>query len=176
VELLHQVVPATATIALLVNPTNPEVAAAETVEAEQAAKSLGRRLVVIEVSAANDLKAVFASLRDDGVVGVLVNADAFFLTTRDQIAALATQHGLAVISAQRELAMSGGLLSYGTDNPKVYSVLGSYCSRILNGEKASDLPVQQITKVELVINLKVAKALGLTVPETLLATADEVIQ
>jgi putative ABC transport system substrate-binding protein len=175
-ELLHQVVPAAATVALLVNPTNPEFATAETLEAEHAAKLLGRRLIVMGASAKGDLEATFASLRDQRAGALVVNADALFFTTRDQIAALASRYAIPVMSAQRELAFAGSLMSYGTDNAKVYSVLGSYCARILNGEKVSELPVQQITKVELIINLKTAKALGLTIPETLLATADEVIQ
>jgi putative tryptophan/tyrosine transport system substrate-binding protein len=175
-ELLHQIVPATMSIAMLVNPTNPEFATAETLEAEHAAKLLGRRLIVVGATATSDLEDAFATLRDQRAGALMVNADALFFTARDQIAALAARYPVAVISAHRELAFSGGLMSYGTDMAKVNAQVGSYCARILNGEKASDLPVQQITRLELTINLKTAKALGLTIPETLLATADEVIQ
>jgi putative tryptophan/tyrosine transport system substrate-binding protein len=175
-ELLNQIVPAATSIALLVDPTNPESTMAETVEAERAAKSLGRQLIVVAASTTGDLEAAFASLRDQGAGALMVNAYALFFTARDQIAALASRYAIPVISAQRELALAGSLMSYGTDNTKVYSVLGTYCARILNGEKVSDLPVQQITRVELFINLRTAKALGLNIPETLLATADEVIQ
>jgi putative tryptophan/tyrosine transport system substrate-binding protein len=175
-ELLHQIVPAAASIALLVNPTNREVATAETLEAEHAAKLLGRRLIVMGASATGDLKATFASLRNQRAGAVMVSADTLFLRARDQIATLGTRYTVPVLSAHREGALGGSLMSYAIDNAKMYSVLGSYCARVLNGEKVSDMPVQQITRVELIINLKTAKALGLTIPETLLATADEVIQ
>jgi putative ABC transport system substrate-binding protein len=175
-ELLHQVIPAKKSIAMLSNPTNPEFNAAETLEAQRAATVLGRRLITVDVSSPRDLEPAFASVADQHAGAVVVNAEPLFLTTWRQIVALGSRYAIPVMSVRREQALSGGLMSYGTDYDKVYAMVGAYCARILSGEKAADLPAQQITKVELIVNLKVAKAFGVTVPETLLATADEVIE
>jgi putative ABC transport system substrate-binding protein len=175
-ELLHQVIPAAMSIALLINPTNPEFSTAETLEAERAAKLLGRRLIVVSAITTGDLEAAFASLRDQRAGALMVNADALFFTAWDQIVALTARYAIPAISPYREQTLAGGLMSYGTNGAHVHRIVGNYCGRILNGEKASDLPVQQITKLDLAINRRTAKTLGLTIPETLLATADEVIQ
>jgi putative ABC transport system substrate-binding protein len=174
-ELLHQILPSGMPVALLINPTNPEFATADTLEAERAAKLLDRRLFVVGASSAGELKSAFVSLHDQGAACLVVNGDSFFFAARSQIAALAAQYRVPLISPFREQVLAGGLMSYGTDLAKVYLVLGSYCVRILHGEKASELPVQQITKLALAINRRAARTLGLAIPELLFAAADEVI-
>jgi putative ABC transport system substrate-binding protein len=173
--LLDQMIPSGMPVALLINPANPEFATAETIEAERAAKLLGRQLFVVTASTMGELKSTFISLRAQGTGGLVAIADSFFFAARNQIGALAAQYRLPVISPFREQALAGGLMSYGTDRAKVYLLLGNYCARILDGEKASELPVQQITKLVLTINRRTVKTLGLAVPELLFAAADEVI-
>jgi ABC-type uncharacterized transport system substrate-binding protein len=174
-ELLHEVVPRATIIALLMNPTSPN---AETLSSDlQAlARTLRLELRVLYASNERDFDTVFASLvrlRAGGLVG---GAHAFFNSRSEQLAALALRHSVPMISPYREFAATGGLMSYGHSITEQYRQAGVYVGRILKGEKPSDLPVQQATKVEMIINLRTAKALGLEMPLPLLARADEVIE
>jgi putative ABC transport system substrate-binding protein len=175
-DLLHQLVPRAALIANLVNPTNPAFAEPETRELQVAARVLGVGFLIVNASDPSEFEAAFATLVRERAGGLLIGGDTLFVGHSDQLVALAARYKIPVIYRSRETTVAGGLLSYGTNFPVVYQQIGVYVGRVLKGEKPSDLPVQQATKIELVINLKVAKALGLTIPETLLATADEVIQ
>jgi putative ABC transport system substrate-binding protein len=169
--LLREFLPTGATVAMLVSRTNV-VAAAEAKEVEAAARILGLRLVILNTSGMSEVEAAFASIAQGDVKGVLIINDPAFFRQADRLIQLVARTGLPAIFAR----LAGGVMSYGTDIPNGFRLTGIYTGRILNGEKPADLPVQQATKLELVINLKTAKALGLTIPETLLATADEVIQ
>jgi putative ABC transport system substrate-binding protein len=169
--LLHELVPRATVIALLVNPN---VTANDQVQDTlDAARALGLRVNVLKAGNESEIDAAFAALSADALV---VAANPFFTARRAHIIALAARHALPAIYSVREWAAAGGLMSYSTSVRDAYRQGGVYVGRILKGEKPADLPVIQPTKFELVINLKTAKALGLTVPETLLATADEVIQ
>jgi putative ABC transport system substrate-binding protein len=174
-ELLSQLLPVGAAVVLLVNPTNPN-AAIETKQIQTAADVLGVRLLILHASNPSDIEAAFASIARQDIGGYLSTADPFFARQRRQILALVARQAIPAIYQIPPAAEAGGLMSYGTDIPYGYRMAGVYTGRILRGEKPADLPVQQSTKTKLVINLKTAKALGLTIPETLLATADEVIQ
>jgi putative ABC transport system substrate-binding protein len=143
---------------------------------QAAARALGLQLVVVNARADSDLETAFASFSQQRVGAVLVGNSTFYARRTEQLAALAAHHGLPAIYPQREHALAGGLMSYGSSLSYQYHLAGIYTGRILKGDKPADLPVQQVTKIELAINLKTAKALGLTIPEALLATADEVIQ
>jgi putative ABC transport system substrate-binding protein len=175
-ELLHELIPTATTVGLLVNPTNPTVAEAESRDLEAAARALGLRLHVLHASTERDLDAVFANLAGMGASALVVGTDLFFNTRIEKLVGLAVRNAVPAIYAYREFAAAGGLLSYGASLSDLYRLIGAYTGRIIKGEKPADLPVHQATRVELVVNLKTAKALGLTIPETLLATADEVIQ
>ncbi len=173
-ELLHELVPAATTIACLLNQTNPvEHRSTETLEA--AARSLGLKLLLLQASSERDFDAVFANLLQQGA-GALLMTGPLFNGRPEQLAALAMRHGVPAILGNRQFAEAGGLASYGGSFEDPHLIAGVYTGRILKGEKLADLPVQQSTKVELVINLKTAKALGLTVPLALLTRADEVIE
>jgi putative tryptophan/tyrosine transport system substrate-binding protein len=174
-ELLHKLLPAATTIAVLVNPTNPS-AKSETSDVLAAANTLGHRLLVVNAAAEQELDTAFATLVQQRADALLVGADPFLNGRADQIVALATKHGVPAIYPLREYVTAGGLMSYGASIADAFQQAGIYVGRILNGEKPSDLPVIQSTKLEFVINLKTAKVLGLTVPPSLLATADEVIE
>ena len=175
-ELLHELVPTAVEIAFLVNPTNPNVDS-QTVEAQAraAARILGLQLNIMRASADRDLDAVFATLARRPATGLVINPDLFFLSRTEQLAALALRHSVPAIYQYREFAAAGGLMSYGSSVTS-FRTVGNYAGRILKGEKPADLPVMQVAKLEFVLNLKTAKALGLEVPPTLLAIADEVIE
>jgi putative ABC transport system substrate-binding protein len=174
-ELLHELVPTATIIALLVNPANPFT---ETLsrDAQAAARALGLQLHVLRASTERELDTVFASLVHLRAGALVIGNDAFFASRSEQLAALTLRHAVPTIFAYREFPAAGGLMSYGNNLTDPFRLVGLYTGRILKGEKPADLPVQQVTKVELILNLKTAKALGLDVPPTLLARADEVIE
>ena len=145
-------------------------------ELQAAAPILGLQLIIAYARTDSDLETAFATFSQQHVGAILVSDNTLYNRRTEQLAALATRHALPTIFPLREFALAGGLMSYGTSLVYAYHQAGIYTGRILKGEKPAELPVQQITKIEMVINLKTAKALGLTIPETLLATADEVIQ
>jgi putative ABC transport system substrate-binding protein len=174
--LLHGLVPAIASIAILVNPANPNYAQPETKDLQSAAHVLGARVLVLNGGTESEIAAAFATLVEQQVSALLMSADSYFRGARDQITSLAARHAIPTMFYDRASVAAGGLLSYGANRRDVDRQIGLYAGRILKGEKPADLPVVQPTKFELVINLKTAKALGLTIPETLSATADEVIQ
>ena len=171
-EVMHEVMPTARTMALLVNPANP-IAETLVAEALEAARSLGVEVHILHASTEQDLDRVFAELRESALV---IGADPFFNSRSEQLAALALRRRIASIYQYREFTAAGGLMAYGTDIYDAWSQAGNQTARILRGDKPADLPVQQVTKVELIINLKTAQALGITVPPTLLARADEVIE
>jgi putative ABC transport system substrate-binding protein len=175
-EVLHEVVPTANPIAVLVNPTNPSSAGDEVNELSNAARVMGVRLLVLNAARVSDLDAVFARLTEERAGALLVSADTLFLFARDQIIALAARAAVPVIYQYRGMALAGGLMSYGSNSSDAYRIAGGYTGRILKGEKPADMPVQRLTKLDLVINLKTANALGLTIPPSLLARADEVIE
>ena len=174
-QLLHEMLPTATSIAFLVNPTSRQTDA-ETSEAQNAARILGVHLVILNASSPSDIEATFATVFQERVNALLVSSDQLFTGRREQLVALAARYGVPAIYQFRVFAEAGGLMSYGTNLLDVYRLLGNYSGRILKGDSPADLPVQQATKDELVINLKTAKALGLTVPITLLGRADEVIE
>jgi putative tryptophan/tyrosine transport system substrate-binding protein len=174
-ELLHEMVPKATFIALLVNPTNPTLAETLSKDLKAASRSLGLQLHVLHASTERDFENVFATLAKLPVNALVIGADVFFVARRDQFVALAARHALPAIYFTREFVEAGGLMSYGGSFTEAYHLVGVYTGRILKGEKPADLPVQQATKVELIINLKTAKSLELTVPLTLQVSADEVI-
>ena len=174
-QLLKELVPGAGMIAYLVNPSTRSAELFRK-EAERDAAALGIKVRVLNASTAHDLDEDFASLTQIGVAGLVVPADSFLDNQRDQIATLSARYRMAVILTVREFALIGGLISYGPSLPDSYRRAAIYVGRILKGDKPADLPVMQPEKYELVINLKTAKMLGLTVPDKLLATADEVIE
>jgi putative tryptophan/tyrosine transport system substrate-binding protein len=175
VELLSAVVPDAAVIAFLVNPTRPR-AESETREMETAARAIGRKIVVLHASRESDLDAAFATAVQQRAGGLVIGADNFFVSRREQLVALTARHAIPAIYQRREYVAACGLMSYGGDLPDMYRLVGIYTGRILSGGRPAELPVQQPTKVELVINLKTAKALGVNFPLALLGRADEVIE
>ncbi len=175
VELLHELVP-TATIALLVNPAAVPYVETISRDLQAAARTLGLQFHMLYASTVRDLDAVFATLPDLRAGGLVIGSDPFFNSRAEQLAALAIRHGVPAIYQYREFAAAGGLMSYGGSLTDMYHRVGVYTGRILKGEKPADLPVQQSTKVELIINLKTANTLGLTFPLPLLGRADEVIE
>jgi len=175
VQLLKELLPAATVFGYLVNPSNP-AADLYAKEASNAAKALGIAVHVLNASTEHDLDEAFASLANLSAAGLVVPAEPFFDSQRDRIVGLAARQAVAAIYGLREYAVAGGLMSYGASLPDSYRRAAIYVGRILNGEKPADLPVIRATKFELVINLKTAKALGLTVPDKLLALADDVIE
>jgi putative ABC transport system substrate-binding protein len=174
-QLLHDLVPKAELIGLLINPTSP-VAEPQTRDAQAAARALGVKLTVLSAVTENEFDQVFTSLAQQRVDALFVSADPFFSSSREHLVALAAQHAIPTLYEFREFVEAGGLVSYGTVLRDGYYKGGNYVARILKGAKPADLPVEQIDKFELVINAMTAKALGLTVPDKLLALADEVIQ
>jgi putative ABC transport system substrate-binding protein len=174
-ELLHEVAPFASVFALLINPANP-ISRAETRETEAAAAALGGRLVIVNASKPDELEKAFAEIAAQRAGALVVGVDTLFLSFADRIAALAARHGVPAIYGYSRAAKVGGLMTYSTDLLDLYRLAGIYAGRILKGEKPADLPVQLSTKVELVINLNTARALGLAFPLPLLGRADEVIE
>jgi ABC-type uncharacterized transport system substrate-binding protein len=175
-ELFHELVPTAAIIALLVNPTNALFTEFETKEIRNAARLLGLELQIVAADTEQEINAALPLLVERRIGALMVSGDAFFTSRRYQIVELAARHKIPDMYSQSEPVKAGGLVSYGFNNEDTYRLVGAYTGQILRGAYPADLPVQQPTKLELVINLRTAKALGLTIPETLLATADEVIQ
>jgi putative ABC transport system substrate-binding protein len=175
-ELLHELFPTATSFALLVNPANPALAEPVSEHVQAAARMLGVKLHVLHVSSEPELDAALGTAARLQVAGLMIGPDAFFNSRIEQLAALTSRHALPAVYQWREFAAAGGLLSYGSSITDVYRQVGVYTGRILKGEKPADLPVEQTTKVELFINLKAAKALGLTMPTALLVRADEVIE
>ena len=175
-ELLRELVPTATAIGVLVNPANRTRAETVVRELEGPAQALQLKLYVLNASNDRDLDAAFESLVQPRLGGLAVGADAFFASRSRRLGELAVRHGVPAIFAYREFAASGGLLSYGANNTELYRQVGIYSGRILKGEKPADLPVYQLTKVEMILNLKTAKALGINVPNTLVGRADEVIE
>jgi putative tryptophan/tyrosine transport system substrate-binding protein len=175
VQLLHELAPNAGVIALLVNPNNAN-AGVQITDMQEAASALGKQLYVARASDDHDLHAAFAALGQWGAGALIVGADTFLASRPDKFARLAARHAMPAIYENRLAVVAGGLMSYGVILADMFRQAGIYTGRILKGEKPADLPVMQPTKFELVINLKTAKALGLTVPPSLLARADEVIE
>ena len=173
---MHSLMPPASTIAVLVNPTNIAQTATERTTVQDAARALGARFVILEASTHGGIESAFATLAGKRADALVVSGEVFFLNQRDRLVELAARHAVPTIYAFREFPIAGGLMSYGADFKEPFRVLGEYASRILKGEKPGNLPVQQSTKVELVINQKTAKALGISVPQALISRADEVLE
>jgi putative ABC transport system substrate-binding protein len=174
-QLLHELLPNAALFGVLADSAFPGIQS-NIADLQAAARTLGLQLVVVNARTESDLETAFATFSQQRVGAVLVGGGTMYSRSTEQLAALAARHTLPAIFSFREQALAGGLMSYGASISYMYHQVGIYTGRILKGEKPADLPVQQSVKIELTINLKTAKALGLTIPETLLATADEVIQ
>jgi putative ABC transport system substrate-binding protein len=175
-ELLHELVPTASVVALLVNPVNPVGAEVALRSSQAVARTLGLDLHVLNASTESDFDGVFANLIQLRAGGLVIAPDPFFTSRQEQLAALALRHAVPAIYLTREFAVAGGLAGYGSTVPDAYRLAGVYVARVLKGEKTSELPVQQATKVELFLNLKTANALGITVPLPLSGRADEVIE
>jgi putative ABC transport system substrate-binding protein len=175
VELLHEAVPKVAVVGLLVNPTNPN-AAELTKNVEAAAAGFGQKLALVKTRTGGEIDAAFATLVAMRAGAIVVPNDALFLTQRNQLVALAARHAIPAAYAYREAVAAGGLMSYGAEVAEAYYQIGIYAGKILAGAKPSELPVQQQSKIDLVINMKTAKTLGITFPLTILGRADEVIE
>jgi putative ABC transport system substrate-binding protein len=175
-ELMHALLPTATDFAVLVDPTGPAIAEPFVRELQAAARSLGLRLHVLNASSERDFDSVFARLGQLKAAALIISPSTSFVGRTEQLAALAIRYRVPTISQYRTFAAAGGLISYGTDETGYYRLVGIDTGRILNGEKAAELPVEQSTKVELIINLKTAKTLGIDVPLTLLGRADEVIE
>jgi putative ABC transport system substrate-binding protein len=174
-ELMHELVPTATSIALLVNPANP-IAETLSRDGQSAARTLGLQLHVLRAGTESEFDTAFASLAQLRVGAVVIGADAFFFRSSAQLAALAMRYAMPSISPYRSFADAGGLMSYGGSSTDAYRLTGVYAGRILKGEKPADMPVQQLVKVEFIVNLKAAKALALAIPLPLLGRADEVIE
>jgi putative ABC transport system substrate-binding protein len=175
-QMLHEAVPAATSVALLTNPANPVTAEAEVRELQAAARILGVHLLVLYASSPSEIEAAFTTLVQQRAGALFVSSDPTFTSLSDQIIALAARHAVPAMYQWRQYTEAGGLMSYGSSLPEATRIVGVYTGRILKGEKPADLPVQQVTKIELAINMKTAKALGITFPLTLLGRADEVIE
>ena len=175
-DLLRQLVPTSVTFGLLTNPANPSFSQAERSVAEATARTLGLELHVVNAERQDDIEASIAKLIDLGAHAILIGGDSYYFNRPGLIAGLAARYAIPTIAQWREYPAAGGLMSYGNDINEADRLTGIYVGRILNGEKPADMPVQQPTKFDLVINLKTAKTLGFTIPDKLLAIADEVIE
>jgi len=175
IALLHDLVPSAATMALLVNPRVPE-AQSEPRDAEDAAGRLNLKLVVLNASTEREIDTAFATVAQQQVGAVVVGSDPFLFSRREQIVGLAARHAIAALYPYSEFVAAGGLVSYGNSVTEAYRHAGLYVGRILRGAKPNDLPVERLTKFEFVINVKIAKSLGLSIPHSLIALADEVIE
>ena len=173
--LLHGLVPPAALIAVLLNPTNANFQA-QLQGVQEAARAVGQQVNILSASTERDIDTVFETATESRAGALLVGSDPFFSSRADQVVALAARHAIPAIYEGREFAMAGGLASYGTSLVDAYRQVAIYTARILKGAKPADLPVEQLTKFELVINLKTAKALNLDVPPELMASADEIIE
>ena len=174
-ELLRELIPGATVVGFLINPQNP-TSTPQISDVQAAARSLGVELRVLNASSEREIDTAFGSAVQQHVNAVVVGADSVFLSRRDQLVGLAARYALPAIYYVREFAVAGGLISYGASITDAYRLAGHYAGRILNGEKPADLPIQQTVKFELAINLKTAKTLGLTVPPSLLTSADDVIE
>jgi putative ABC transport system substrate-binding protein len=175
-ELLHEMLPTAAVVALLVNPRNTGNTEEETRSVQDAARALGLQAHMLRASTPSEIDTAFGAIIERRAEGLIVSGDPFFTNRRNQIIALAASHALPAVYNYHEFVAAGGLISYGADLAESYRQLGIYTGKILKGAKPADLPVQQVVKLELVINLKTAKSLGLTIPPLILARADEVIE
>jgi putative ABC transport system substrate-binding protein len=177
-EVLRELLPTTSIMAVLINPlNNPAIVEAERRQAQEAANTLGLQMIhVLQASTERDLDDAFSTLIQRRAGGLVITADTFFSGKSAELAALAFRHAVPTISPYREFVAAGGLMSYGGSVTELYRLIGVYTGRILKGEQPANLPVQQLTKVELAINLKTAKAFGLTVPNSLIGRADEIIE
>jgi putative tryptophan/tyrosine transport system substrate-binding protein len=175
-QLLHELVPTASVIALLVNAANPRIAETNIKQFQTAARALGLELHVLNASTEREFDGAFAKVIQLRAGGLIISPDSFFTSRIEQLAALSVRHAVPAIYHNRSFAAAGGLLSYGAETADAYRLTGNYVGRVLKGEKPADLPVQQATKVELYINLKTAKVLGLNIPNTLIGRADEVFE
>jgi len=175
-ELLHELVPMATSIALLVDPNNPISADAQSRDVLEAARTLGVQPHILHASSEADFESAFANLRRLRAGGLVISNSPIFVSRTEQLGALTLRHAIPSIFQFREFAAAGGLMSYGTDASDSLRLVGGYVGRILKGEKPADLPVQQATKIEFIINLKTAKALGLAVPRSIQLRANEVIE
>jgi putative ABC transport system substrate-binding protein len=174
-ELLHELVPTAPLVAMLVNPTSAQTES-ELRDVQAAADKLGQQVRIFNVGTDREIDLAFATAIDQRLGGLLVQTDQFFTGRRDQLVLLTTRHAIPTVFGFREFVMAGGLMSYGTSLRAAYRQVGIYAGRILTGEKPADLPVQQATTFETVVNLRAAKALGVTIPTAILLRADEVIE
>jgi putative tryptophan/tyrosine transport system substrate-binding protein len=175
-QLLHELLPTARIMALLVNPAEPALAETYTKEVQAAARNFGLELHVLNATSEGDIDVAFSKLTQLRAGGLVIGGGAFFTSRTEQLAALSVRHAVPAIYYNRRFAVAGGLLSYGADSTDAYRLAGIYTGRVLKGDNPADLPVQQATKVELYINLKTAKVLGLTIPNTLIGRADEVFE
>jgi putative ABC transport system substrate-binding protein len=175
-QLVHELMPTTEEIAFLRNPTNPSFSALETRELQGAAVVLGVHLLLLNASSPSEIKEAFANIVAQRARALLLGTDPFFISARDQLVTLANHYRIPAIYPFREDVVAGGLMSYGSSNRDSFRLVGDYTGRILSGNQTANLPVQQVTKIEMVVNLKTAQTLGLTVPLPLLGRADEVIE
>jgi putative tryptophan/tyrosine transport system substrate-binding protein len=176
-EVVRELLPAATRVAVLLNPSSPLISQPFLSQLQPAAKALGIQLDVVQASKDSDLEPAFAKVKDDLKADAVVMApDIFYNMRTEQIAKLALRHTVPVIQTNRSFVAAGGLISHGSDESEYYRLVGTYAGRILKGDKPGDLPVQRSTKVELIINLTTAKALGISVPLSLLGRADELIE
>ncbi len=175
-SVMHEMVPAATTIGVLVNPANPVQTETEIRDVEAAAAVLGVRAAILRASSSDEIDAAFAELAKEKAGGAVVSGENFFDTQTDRLVVLAARHALPAIYQYRHFTTGGGLMNYGPDTAAAYRIVGNYTGRVLKGERPAELPVQQVTRIQLVINMKTAKALGLSIPLTLLGRTDEVIE